>query len=82
MTKMLNEDYVYNLQQGYRVGNAYATTIVGASYLQPQYIFSNPSPKIKCNIKQPFAADKNLNPGILPYEEQLNGIKIACEREH
>lgn len=80
--------YNYDLQQGYRIGNSYSTRIVGASYLEPQYIFTNPAQIIKCNIKQPITAN-NVNPAVLGVPKiavndtssnQTTGITKNCDR--
>ncbi len=81
MIDPIAERYAFDLQQGYRVGNAYATTIVGASYLEPQYIFKNPPITVKCMIKQPLAATKNINPAVFPYSGQSAGIARNCARQ-
>lgn len=81
MVDPIAERYSFDLQQGYRLGNAYATTIVGASYLQPEYIFRNPETTIKCNIKQPLSATKNINPAVFPYGTQSDGINKDCRRQ-
>ena len=80
--------YNYDLQQGYRIGNSYATTIVGVSYVEPQYIFTNPPRTVKCNIKQPITSN-NVNPAVLGVPKmavndissnQTTGITRNCDR--
>jgi hypothetical protein len=80
MVDPIAERYSFDLQQGYRIGNAYATTIVGTSYLQPEYIFKNPERIIKCNVKQPLSATKNINPAVFPYGTQSDGINKDCRQ--
>lgn len=81
--------YYFDFQQGYRIGNAYSTTALGVSYLQPQYIFSNPPQTIKCNIKQPLTGIeynpatvggiKDLVPANFPNSPQSDGITQNCD---
>ena len=74
------EKYAFDLKQGYQFSNSYTTGGVGASYLQPDYIFGSPSPTIKCAVKQPLSASKNINPAVFPYETQSDAIGVNCKR--
>jgi len=62
------------------MGN-YNGNVIGSSNLAVQNIYSVPSPKIKCQIKQPFSATANENPALLSYNQQPEGIQLACERQ-
>jgi len=62
------------------MGN-YNGNVIGSSNLAVQNIYSAPSPKIKCQAKQPFSATANENVALNFYNRQPEGIEIACERE-
>lgn len=62
------------------MGN-YNGNVIGTSNLAVQNIYSVPSPQIKCQVKQPFSATANENPALNFYNNQPEGIQLACDRE-
>lgn len=61
----------------YNILAVFPTTVtIGASYLSPPYIFTPPSPLIKCQIKQP-ASSNQINFEITD-SAQLYTIRNSC----